>query len=1651
MSRALTILLGAAFAVAAPSALFAVDLETVWQLGQDDAEALPFETESWNPNTAPGSPSAKDDDYYFAGTYPAPIGPVAGDEPANQFERAITQGDPRVRLHFPLPETACTAESRLTLTLDFHSGGAWVSPSSLPGFQTHDIVVRFNGHPILTRADIHFATTFTIAVPASSVSAATTNNVIEIERTGGAAGGYLVFDYLQLEAEPFALRDADEDGLPLWFETEWGLDDEDPADAAIDTDGDGLDALAEFAAGTYPSHPDTDNDGLADGDETTTNPLVADTDGDGLVDGDETSSSPTLADTDADGFSDNFEIKHGTDPDSSASHPFPFAGAVGFHFISSRPENLPLSAFEPAGVVRLPHWNASDWLPVWGVGSTPTSGSAGGLVDALGQASPVTLAWTHRNATAGYHKGGSDERLANGCLAAARAGSTNIPVLLEIDGIPYATYDLILYVGDNHPNHRGRVRLDDDPATDRFFVSHTAPPFPGWIETTATTEADIAQTNVVRYRGLTGASHSVQLSQLDNDQVSLHGLQIVDTGTDSDSDDLADSLEIEHGFDPAVPDSHLDADGDGLENADELIRGTDPHLADTDHDGIVDGDEDSHGTDPLLGDTDGDTLPDGTELTAQPFPSSPVLTDTDNDTFTDDLEVASGSDPGDPSSIPAPAPIWDSAIQGWRWRIDNLRIRWDHRQSMTGAINSSSTNLFEAIVEFDDQSWTHEMAMGLVYRNGVIAHRFRCTQNLFHYPGHPEWGIYATGSTDPANDLSAALGFSDHGDGDESHPLRLEMTAVRPDPGINAWTLTFSIHHLADPGSPTLIASRQWTDHVAVDPHLLDGSASWTSVDGIPGFTTFESEPGITPFLASHAVGTADSDDDGMPDTWETAHTFNPADPADATLDSDADTLDNLTEFLAGTDPHAADTDDDGISDATELALGTSPLIASSAPAWHGFSGNLDDLDNDGLSDAWSLWSGGKTRAALDDDDGDGMSNRAESEAGTDPDDPNSRLRMRSETEGDDLHLAWTRLDHKAHWLESSSDLAQWDPFDPPGFGLTPTEITATLPDALLAEPSYFRAGVGSVDSDGDGVEDWVETHVLFSDPDSPDSLAASTTDPAAGPLAGDARALLDTIASGTTGGGTSPSTSAPSPVHASRLLMQATFGPTLEEIDHVRTTGVEAWIDEQLSLPPSLLRPYIVRIKEDAAGPHLDRTYDYNEDNSFVTGSNITTPWARHAISAPDQLRQRVAFALSEILVISRRDAQLAEMPEALADYYDHLINGAFGSYADLLTGVALHPNMGWYLSHVGNQKADPSIPRYPDENFAREIMQLFTIGLWELNPDGTRKLDETGEPIPTYDNGDITELARVFTGLYYDAPYGWGGGGWSESHFLKPMVMWAEHHDFGRKELPGGVILPARDPSDQAGMQEVREAVQALVRHPNTAPFLSKHLIRFLVTDNPSPSYVGRVSSAFSASGGNLGETVRAILLDDEARRMPLDPTFGKVREPVIRTMHLARLGRVMDLHPDFVWWNPEQLYYGYSFQEPFYSPSVFNFFTPEYQAPGEIRELGLVSPGFQIIDSYSAISFPNRLWDYLRDGFISSWSGPRYPLDYARFLLDAATPEILVDRLNLLVCAGSMTARTRGLILDVLENTDLTREQRVALALWTSLTCPEGTVQR
>lgn len=732
----------------------------------------------------------------------------------------------------------------------------------------------------------------------------------------------------------------------------------------------------------------------------------------------------------------------------------------------------------------------------------------------------------------------------------------------------------------------------------------------------------------------------------------------------------------------------------------------------------------------------------------------------------------------------------------------------------------------------------------------------------------------------------------------------------------------------------------------------------------------------------------------------------------------------------------------------------------------HGVATSATDLDRDGngLPDLWEALNKASGLSAAGDADSDGWSNLAEAALGTDPLDPQSRLISQIKEDAGTMYFEWSALPHVTSVLEESSDLGRLD-----AWGDSPLATAARGGGMMGAAISgadgkmFYRVRSVSADADADTVPDWLEFAIgaqVSSDdsllePQSYDTDGDGATDVT---LSGDLAAVNELYRQ-------SSATEAPTRSQASRFLIQSCFGAAdLSEITRVQELGFSRWLDEQMALPANFSKPYIKAIKADfdagKTNPALAgyASGDPNVERDFVFGLNFLTSWARLALKADDQLRQRTAFALSQILVVSRKDAGLANKPEGIADYYDLMIEHAFGSYEDLLYEVSLHPMMGRYLSHLGNRKADVSKGRFPDENYAREVMQLFTIGLWELDMSGRRVLDGDGEPIPTYSNLEITELARVFTGVNYDAA-NFGGGFSDDGYFdTRPMKLFATEHDFGAKMVPIGMgqhhTIPARSATDANAEQDVKDLIYQLMRHPNTAPFVSRQLIQFLVTDNPSPAYVARIAAVFAnekqGKVGHLDDVVRAILLDTEARD-PLEHLrkdhFGHLREPAIRAMHLARVLRIGQDVSNMLWWNWAG---GDSMelelqQEPMHAPSVFNFFRPDFRMRGELTARQLDSKVFGITDSYSAISGPNHLWKLCKIGRRNG-SHYQHDPDYSELIPLANDVDALVERTSLLFCAGTMSAQSRTTIVDAVSGT-ANATNRVRLAVYLSLMCPEG----
>lgn len=405
----------------------------------------------------------------------------------------------------------------------------------------------------------------------------------------------------------------------------------------------------------------------------------------------------------------------------------------------------------------------------------------------------------------------------------------------------------------------------------------------------------------------------------------------------------------------------------------------------------------------------------------------------------------------------------------------------------------------------------------------------------------------------------------------------------------------------------------------------------------------------------------------------------------------------------------------------------------------------------------------------------------------------------------------------------------------------------------------------------------------------------------------------------------------------AFQFLNQATFGATEAEAQQLIEMRYEAWIDDQLRKPASLQLPHMLSL------PPPDFMGQLHADRVDI--------WIRNSVLGDDQLRQRVAFALSEIMVVSQLGA-LQQRPFAVADYYDVLARNAFGNYRDLIEQVTLHPAMGVYLSMLGNEKPNPALNIRPDENYARELMQLFSIGLVELEIDGTERLDADNQPIPTYDQGIIEGFAHVFTGWTWANSPSFGSGRVPVPSQFTPMEHWPEYHDTGAKQLLNGAVLPP----GQSGEQDLDDALDNIFNHPNVGPFIAIRLIQRLTTSNPSPAYVRRVAEVFNNNGfgtrGDLGAVVRAILLDPEARSSAASEIDGKLKEPLLRLTQLYRAFNATAANGSYRRLAGIGLILG---QGPLQSPSVFNFFSPFYAPPGEIRDAGLVAPELEIATEY------------------------------------------------------------------------------------------------
>lgn len=1636
-----------AWAEFSPIISVGIDNNSTSELGRENSVTDP----------APGVLGVIDDHFYLAGSYPTPIGLLTEDELPDQFERTLTSSDPRNVIHFNLDASQATNTGIMRIELDFLWSGTSVNGGDAP--YENVVEISINGNPAsYTTPPFQNYIVFNAEFATSGLNLVEGENTLEIRRSGTSPQTWIAIDQLNASLDATALVDSDGDSLPLYWETLHHLSDTNSLDAAADQDGDTLSNLAEFQLGTNPWLADTDGDGLTDQNETVSDPLDPDSDDDGLSDGEETNSSPILVDTDSDGASDAWEIQTGYDPSDDQSTPPVWNGAIAVNFRSeSRPNDGLWPATFPNGLVPQINWNQTGLLESSGVttgdpldtGDTTTiaSPTAGTLVDAAGQGTTATLSFSFDGVRTSRTNDTPAANLLNGYLSA----DSGTPATLQINNIPssYASYDLYVYLSTTYVGPLATLVRNGQVLQSAFMRPISSGGDLDFVLYRPSTGPVAPLANVVRYQGLTGRSVSLQCFRTSDNSVGISGFQIIDTSGDADTDGLPDWWEIRYRTGSTTA---PDPDNDGLDWLAEFNAGSDPWSSDTDLDGLDDAAEVAAGSDPTFADSDDDGLSDFDEVT-HPMPSDPTLADTDGDGLNDREEREHFADPNDGNFAKLPIPVFVSPTE-LLWEAPDLQFVNDHGDGIRSD-GGSNRDFIDWRVDNLTADVSTTLRMRLTRREGKIVMSVH-TSGLGSFRRNGQ----SFSSSDNDTDLTAAFGFVGFGSCDTSDPITFRMRAVDDGSASANWTVTFT---MLNQKTGQTVVERIFTGCDAV-PSVADQSVLWGDND-IPGASELYLGQGIQVYRTTTDVSQlpglshcADADNDGMNDAFETTYGFDPNDPSDAALDADLDGLSNLLEAILGTSPNNADSDDDGVSDSLEADQFTDPNSADSVPPLFNqpfIAGN--DLNGNGISDLWESRFGAGHLALNDDDDGDGYTNAEEARLGSDPFDANSNFIVRSEpsTTPDSFDFCFPRLLLKSQAISASTNLLE---FAPSLLAMVPEgdEYRVTAPFTFDSE--FFRVVVSDKDLDGDGLSDWDES-ILGSQAGFSNSLSRpvaydSTNDGIAdGTISGDQAVFLErfgnrsTLAAGT--GSLTPTRS-----EASRLLMQASFGPTMADIHEVRRMGLEGWIDHQMQTQPATHHEdYIRKIQDDLNGARVDTSYLTN-DGERVEDANLQSAFARAAISGPDQLRQRVAFALSEILVISRQDDGIDQNVRSLARYYDRLVDHAFGNYYDLLMGVTLDPNMGRYLSHVGNLPPDPSINRFPDENYAREVMQLFSIGLWELNQDGTRRLDSSGNAIPTYDNDTITELARVMTGFWF-ANNGWGSQTRQDEEHLVPLEMFPNYHDFGAKTLLNGFVIPARTPSADNGMQDVRDAIRHLFEHPNCGPFVCRQLIQFLVTSNPKPAYVERIANVFDDNGsgerGDLGAVIKAILMDPEARdpAIATSPDFGLFREPVIRTMHLGRLTK-LNRSGNLVWWDYGN-YFEDTLQMPLNSPTVFNFYRPDYSPPGTLDRAGLDGPAFEITNSYSAMSLPNRFWEIADQGFRISGRYHFTP-DYGDFMPYLEDSDTLLDYLNLVICSGAMRAETRTIIKTSLANTDLADPvEKVRLAVYLAIMSPEGSVQR
>ena len=509
----------------------------------------------------------------------------------------------------------------------------------------------------------------------------------------------------------------------------------------------------------------------------------------------------------------------------------------------------------------------------------------------------------------------------------------------------------------------------------------------------------------------------------------------------------------------------------------------------------------------------------------------------------------------------------------------------------------------------------------------------------------------------------------------------------------------------------------------------------------------------------------------------------------------------------------------------------------------------------------------------------------------------------------------------------------------------------------------------------------------------------------------------------------------------ARRFLTQASFGPTEASTQGLMAIGKAAWLQQQFALPASDYTglPYVDANSK--VGCPAGALPTCKRDNYSLFP--LQRQFFQNALSGPDQLRQRIALALSEILVVS---GQQIKLPYAMANYERIFLAQAFGNFRNVLLEVTLSPAMGKFLNMANNDKPNLAKGIEPNENYAREVLQLFSIGLWQLNLDGTPELDSRGQPIPSYDQQAVEGFAHVFTGWTYPARPGGSNRFPNPANFSGPMVAFAAHHDLGAKRLLNGVTLPA----GQSAEVDLEAAVDNIFNHPNVGPFVGRQLIQQFVTANPSPAYVARVAAAFNGSSGaargDMKALLGAILLDPEASNPAAPQRFGKLREPILQLTHLFRaLGGVSD----GVWLRAQASALG----QPIFSPaSVFNFFPPDYDLPDDPS---LDGPAFGVFNAGAAFKLSAVLATAL-DGQgvaadLSVVGSVGSKIDLTRWQTLAVDPTALVSEIDRVLFAGRSSIALRQALLKASQIAPASRPlDRAKAALFLAVMSPEYLVE-